>query len=166
MIPNIMQITSTDLIAVYAAVVATIVLVWDILKWVISGARLRVDTRCGVFYGDSRVVETTLTDYGEQKSLADYCHIEVSNVGDQPTTILSIEATHRLKFGIQGQMFISGPGIIPHFGKSLPHVLGPGEVWSARLDMSNVRQLKERGQPIINLSTSKKVKPITVALKI
>lgn len=165
MISNFIQITSTDLIAVYAAVVATIVLIWDILKWVISGARLRVDTKCGVFYGDSRVVETTMTEYGEQNSLADYCHIEVSNVGDQPTTILSIQATHRLKIGTKGQMFISGPAIIPHFGKSLPYVLGPGEVWSARLEMSNVHKLKERGRPIINLSTSKKAKPITIDLK-
>jgi hypothetical protein len=159
-----MQLSTTDLIAIYAAIVATFVLIWDIVKWATSGARLRVHAKCDVFYSDSRVIKVTPTESGQSQQLADYCHIEVSNIGDQPATILSIVATHKSKKG-KGQMFMSGPAFTPHFGKSLPHVLGPGEVWSARLEMPNLHQLAQRGRPVMQISTSKSQRPLTIAPK-
>jgi hypothetical protein len=149
-----MQFSTTDYIAIYGAVVATFVLAWDIAKWLTSGARLRVHTRCNVCYDDARVIKVTQTESGEARELAEYCHVEITNAGDQPATILSIDATHKVKRG-RSQMFYGGVQFIPHFGKTLPHVLSPGEVWSARFEMPLLNQLAERGKPIIRISTSK-----------
>lgn len=160
-----MQLSTTDLIAVYAAIIATFVLVWDVIKWATSGARLRVHAKCDICYPDSRVIKVTPTEFGQSHELANYCHIEVTNIGDQPTTILSIEATHKHKKS-EGQMHIGGSAFAPHFGKSLPHVLRPGEVWSARIEMLNLHQLEQRGQPVVRVSTSKSQRPLAVFPKL
>src|SRR3989338_5291678 len=94
-----MQVPTTDLIAIYGALVATIVLAWDVLKWASSGARLRATAVCHVYYEDSRVISVSQTEHGEARELAEYCHIELTNIGDQPATLLSIEATHDTRRG-------------------------------------------------------------------
>lgn len=128
-----MQLTTTDYIAIYGAVVATFVFMWDVVKWASSGARLRTSANCHVVYHDSRVIKVSQTEYGESRELAEYCYIEVTNSGDQPATILSIEATHKVQRK-EGQMSYGGVQFTPHFGKTLPHVIAPGEVWSARIE--------------------------------
>lgn len=160
-----MQISTTDLIATYAAIVATLVFMWDIAKWYRTGARFRIIARCHTFYGDSRIVKITTTEGGEVQELAEYCHIEVTNTGDQPATILSIEATHKTK---RKQMAIScgGPQFTPHFGKSLPQVVAPGEVWSARIEMDSIYKLAKRGKPKILLYTSISIQPKIVKVEI
>jgi hypothetical protein len=160
-----MQISTTDIIATYAAIVATLVFFWDIAKWYRTGARFRVVARCHTFYGDSRVLKTTTTEDGEIQELAEYCHIEVTNTGDQPATILSIEATHKTKSN-QGAMFCGGPQFTPHFGKPLPQVVAPGEVWSARIEMDSIYKLAKRGRPEIQLSTSMSIHPKKVKIDI
>nr|WP_315848382.1 hypothetical protein [uncultured Rhodoferax sp.] len=156
-----MQFSTTDWIAIYAAVVSTFVLAWDVVKWVSSGARLRAYAKCDVTYPDARVIRTVQTESGESRELADYCHVEVANIGDQPTTILNVEATHKVKKN-GSQMTIGGVAVTPHQQKALPYVLPPGEVWSARIEMSGIYALAKRGKPVVLIQTSKARRPLVV----
>jgi hypothetical protein len=156
-----MQFSTTDWIAIYAAVVSTFVLAWDVVKWASSGARLRAYATCDIAYLDSRVIRTVKTESGESHELADYCHVEVANIGDQPTTILNVEATHEAKKN-SPQMSMSGTAVIPHQQKALPYVLPPGEVWSARIEMSGIHALAQRGKPVVLIQTSKARRPLKV----
>jgi hypothetical protein len=92
------------------------------------------------------VIRTAETEHGTVQHLAEYCHIEVLNVGDRPTTIISIEATHALGTN-NGQMFCAG-GRFQLFGRSLPTLLSPGEMWSARIEMLDLLKLAKRGKPM------------------
>ncbi len=66
----------SDLVAAYAAVVATLVLVWDIIKWRRAGARLSVWVSFDAFKESE----------GDQRRAI----ISVSNVGDSPATLTHI----------------------------------------------------------------------------
>jgi hypothetical protein len=158
--------TSTDIAAWWGAFIATFVLVWDIVKWMRTGPRLRPRIRFNIGYPDGRVIKTAPTATGgTMQELAEYCHIELYNNGDRPTTIISIEATH-LTGKDSGQLISSSRRFQAHFGKQLPALLGPGEIWSARLEMEDVYSLAERGQPVLIVQTSHLSKAMTIPLKI
>lgn len=38
----------TDIAAWWGAITATVVLCWDVYKWIMSGARVRIEVRSGV----------------------------------------------------------------------------------------------------------------------
>lgn len=156
--------TTTDYIAIYGATVATMVLIWDGIKWFATGPKLQASARCHVVYPDSRVTKTELTESGEVRHLAEYCHIEVANVGDRPTTIVSVKGTHARRKG-EMQLFSSAVLFTSHHGKQLPLVLAPGETWSSRIDMPSVYSLAARGKPIIQILASHKNGPIIVCPK-
>src|SRR6266480_7848771 len=89
------SVPSTEVVAWYGATVATIVFVWDIWKWSRRQARLRVQVRGHVFYPNGAVLKTEKTANGETKIYAGYYHVEVTNIGELPTTILGASATTR-----------------------------------------------------------------------
>jgi hypothetical protein len=151
---------TTDIAAWWGAIVATAVLSWDVVKWIKAGPRLRVLTRVNVGYPDSRVVRTEQTEAGNVHHLATYCHIEVLNVGDRPTTIISIEATHALGTN-KGRTYWTG-GRFQLFDRPLPTLLGPGEMWSARLEMEDLLQLAKRGRPMLRIRASHLRKEVDV----
>lgn len=156
--------TTTDYIAIYGATVATLVLIWDGIKWFATGPKLRVSARCHVAYLDSRVTKTERIESGEVRHLAEYCHIEVVNVGDRPTTIMSIEGTHKRK---KGEMQVVSGGVLftAHDGKQLPLILGPGAMWSSRVEMPAMYSLAQHGKPVIQLRVSHKNSPVIVCPK-
>jgi hypothetical protein len=106
------------------------------------------------------VIRTAETEHGTVQHLAEYCHIEVLNVGDRPTTIISIEATHALGTN-NGQMFCAG-GRFQLFGRSLPTLLSPGEMWSARIEMLDLLKLAKRGKPMLRIRASHLPKEVHV----
>lgn len=65
-----------DPVAIYAAVIASAVLIWDIVKWLRSGVRLRG-------YAQANMI-TVGMGYLDGKT---YVNVNVDNVGDRPTTI-------------------------------------------------------------------------------
>ena len=74
---------------------------------------------------------------------------------------MGIWATHSknkggMKMGVAQKIFTE------HFGKKLPHVLGPGEVWSCRLPMARYLNLFEYGTPKVRLSVPTKSKPVVI----
>lgn len=66
-------------VALYAAIVATAVLVWDIIKWRRSGARLK-----GI--AGSNMVTFGMGPMDNQRHVV----ISVDNIGDRPTTVSGV----------------------------------------------------------------------------
>lgn len=67
--------SATDIIAIYAAAVATTVLLWDIYKWWANGPAIRASAITGM-------VSTSIEDQGKK-----FIRLTVTNVGDKPTTL-------------------------------------------------------------------------------
>ncbi|MBW7469462.1 hypothetical protein [Marinobacter sp. F4218] len=152
---------STDVVAWWGAVIATLVLLWDVVKWLNSGASLKSRIVLNTHYDDGEVIKREKTEHGETITYESYCHIEVVNTGSLPTTVMGIRATHsKNKSGMQ--MSVTQQVFTEHFGKNLPHVLGPGEVWSCRLPMDRYSNLFEHGTPEVRLSVSTKSKPLVI----
>lgn len=147
-----------DYVAWWGAVVATLVFAWDIAKWLKDGPRIRKRVQPNTAYPDSRVLSTEKLEGGESKEIALYCHIELVNTGTLPTTIMGISATHS-RDKKSGQVSFGNEYFTLHYGKTLPHVLGSGEVWSCRLEMADLQKLAERGKPFIEIFVSHKRKP-------
>ena len=157
--------TITSIAAWWGAGIATIVFLWDIVKWFKRGAKLHVSISPNVTYPDAEVLSKRTDDQGVTASeLASYCHIEISNVGDQPTTLLSIEATHVPTLPNGAQIGMSVAGFRFHNGASLPHKLGPGESLGARLDSRVVEQLMSQGAPVLILRAAHSAKRLKVRI--
>ena len=148
---------STYFIAWWGAIVATAVLIWDVVKWARSTAIVRLVVRANTWYPDSEVVREESTDHGTSQELKSYLHIELSNVGSMPTTIMGIEAQKALKRGTVSQ---SGPTFVPHYGNKLPYVLRPGEVWSCRADQDILFRLPGQAPLELLVYLSHKAKPM------
>lgn len=72
-------VSQIELVALYAAVVATAVLVWDVIKWRRAGARLK------------GTVTANMVTFGMgQMDDQAYVVIDVDNIGDRPTTISGV----------------------------------------------------------------------------
>lgn len=109
-----------NIIAVYAAVVATLVLFWDIFKWKRSGPRILLEVSPNMnIHGDHRIPE-------------DVQHISIRaiNKGDGPTSITHL-GFYRYKNWIQrlfgkpdAQYTVADTGF-----SSLPYRLDPGTTW-------------------------------------
>lgn len=158
--------TPAEIAAWYAATISTSVFLWDIVKWRRNAPRLQINTRCNVSYPDARVIETRkLEDGCETGMLADYCHIEILNVGGQPTTLIDIRVKNKPK--TKGpQVRSSGPAFQVLSGSNnLPALLGPGEMWSARIEMACIETIAGQGSPIIEVRSSRSTKPIEAAIK-
>ncbi len=153
-----------DYVAWWGAVVATLVFLWDVAKWFKSGPKIRQRIQLNTFYPDSKVLSVEKLENGESKELAAYCHDELVNTGTLPTTIMGISATHTYD-GKIGQISFDNQRFIPHYGKALPYVLPPGEVWSCRLEMADLHKLAEWGRPYIEVTVSHKRSPVVIRPK-
>lgn len=152
--------TITSIAAWWGAGVSTVVFLWDIVKWFNRGAKLRVDITPNVTYSDAEVISTGTDEHGQKyKQMATYFHIEIVNIGAQPTTILDIKATHEITPSFIGQCTTSSICFRFHNGASLPHKLGPGESVGVRLDKRLVEQAMELGPPFLILKSAHKEKP-------
>lgn len=157
--------TATDYIAIYGAIVATLVFAWDIAKWLTSGPYIKSSTTCHVTYKDSRTIRTEIEEDVTTHIHATYCHIEIANVGDRATTIINVEGTHKKAKKQLARLFCTAEKFIPHQEKELPFILEPGEVWSARFEMEDVVRLAERGRPVILVRLSHRRKPLLMWLR-
>lgn len=152
-------------VAWWGAIIATLLLIWDVMKWFKSGARIRALAWSNVWYMDGEVTKSEKVEGGVSKVLADYCHIELINTGNLPTTIMGIEAAHtpgKIVDQYSGRFGFTRQAFTPHFNKKLPAALAPGEVWSCRFAMSNLVELAKHGSPYIKVHVSHKKKPIVL----
>jgi hypothetical protein len=150
-----------DYVAWWGAILASLVFLWDIVKWIKAGPVVRYRIVLDTVYPDSKVLKIEKIENGEKGELAPYCHIELVNIGTIPTTVMGMSASHKDKKN-EGILGFTNQTFIPHYNKNLPYVLRPGEVWSCRLEMPDLYRLAKRGKPYIEISTSHKRKPIKI----
>jgi hypothetical protein len=114
------ELTGTDIVAWWGAIVATVVLLWDIYKWKTTGPRIRFVVRSGmIVMGDpTREGQTFISS-------------EATNVGDRPTTITNLVIQHYETYFAMLRHKPSTSMLVTEPSKSqpLPYVLQPGSVW-------------------------------------
>ena len=112
----------TVAIAVYAAVVATAVAVWDVIKWKMQGPNLEVEVQSRMkLYG------------GAVPDDREFIVMRVTNRGDRPTTITNMGyLLYRDDFVARWSRSSSTFAAIvpaPSEAQPLPFVLAPGVQW-------------------------------------
>lgn len=117
----------------YAAIVATGVAVWDVIKWRQSGARLRVSVSA-----DMQVMPPT-PPYGDGSVIL----VEVINVGSKTTTLTNVLGqVHSSRFARLMRRKPAMQFVVPNPAPGrLPHVLAPGERWTGVLDQDGLAKL-------------------------
>lgn len=155
---------NTDFVKWWGAIIATIALSWNFFNYFLSNARMKIKIKPNTCYPDSRVISKEFTEYGASSMLASYCHIEIVNVGRVAGTITKIEASHTSKNGAiltkTDQRFQS------HTHQKFPILLAPGEIWSGRIEMEDLKVLSEYGKPIFNVEVGYRGRPIKVRARL
>src|SRR2546426_5069237 len=124
------KLTLTDALAWWGAVVATLVLLWDIYKWTRRGADISVEAM------PNMKVHPSVPPTGNKSFII----VTATNHGEQPTTITHLAGIHfptvwHKLVGRGGRHF----GILDQLpGPGLPHVLGPGQQWCGMIDQADV----------------------------
>lgn len=148
---DLSSLTITAIAAWWGAVVATLVLVWDVYKWRKRGADIRVEANPNM----QAVPALPGTD---DKS---YIFVAAVNHGSQSTTITHLAGVyipslyHKLVRRGGRHFFVANPT----FGPALPHVLPPGERWTGGIDQDQLeRDFHSKGRLYCGVlhSTSKK----------
>lgn len=152
-----------NLVAWWGAIVATVVLVWDIIKWSSNRPKVRINTQMPTSYFDSERVETKTSEGETVAELKTYCHIELINQGKIPTTIVSVCCSNKPTKN-KGEHI--NHNITIHNGNSLPHTLGSGELWSCRISESSVQNIASQyPSAYVKVRLSHKVRPIYAKIK-
>lgn len=149
------------IVAWWGAIVATLVLIWDVYKWKRSGLLLRVTARPNMRSMD-------------ENSEGVYIFVEVSNIGDKSTTL-----THLVGVCYKSRLavFLRKPNysfFVPNAmsTKTLPFLLIPGDRWMGGIDQRNLEKgFKEKGIKKISylycgVNDSSKSKPTLVRVKL
>lgn len=156
------NITSTEMVAWWGAILASSVLLWDVYKWKSQGPKLvmRISSNVQV-YGDP---------LREGKI---WVSVTVSNVGDRPTTISSVGIEYYTGWIKRLQNRAEKGYVFPHTNDSvpLPKVLNPGEEWTGLIPQlthkeCDVETLSQTGHLMIWLSRSDKQRVLQKRLTI
>jgi len=120
----------TDLLAVWGAFVATLVLLWDIFKWKKTGPQIiftALPNMC--MYGDPNI--------SKDKT---FISTKAANKGDHPTTITNLGIRYYSNYICRLFRKPNWQGVIanPLPGR-LPHKLEPGEVWCGLIDQDELK---------------------------
>lgn len=150
-----------DIVAWWGAIVATLILIWDVYKWKRSGPMLKVTARPNM-----RSME--------KNSEGVYIIVEVSNIGDKSTTL-----THLVGVCYKSRlaMFHRKPNysfFVPNTMSTnpLPFLLIPGDHWMGGIDQRNLeKEFKEKSIKNISylycgVNDSSKSKPALVRVKL
>lgn len=152
-----------DIVKWWGAILATIAFAWNVYNSLSNAPKLKVKLTPDTTYLDARVIRTEKNEHGIQEERAKYCHIEITNIGKQPATVTNIEATHTHKKGVR--IFVTQQRFQSHSEQSIPVFISPGQHWSCRLEMKDLYDLSNHGEPEIRVTASYKDKPIVVKLK-
>jgi hypothetical protein len=129
----------SDVAAWWGAIIATVILLWDIYKWRASQANLRVTAS-----SNRQFVSPTLgTAQGEK-----FITVEVVNTGDKNTTITHLVAMcyNDWLARFWGNPTKSAFVPIPGAGQPLPYKLSPGERWLGTMDQAQVQKMVHADQ--------------------
>lgn len=147
------SMSSTDIAAWWGAIVASLLLFWDVYKWMVEGPRLtmRLLPNMEVLGDPSRGGKTWVS-------------VTVSNVGNRPTTIKSVGMEYYTNWCNRFRNRAEKAAVFPNpsDGFPLPRVLNPGEEWlglipQERLDKGvDLEEMSRTGHLMILLSQSHK----------
>lgn len=153
-------VAQLDPIAVYAALVATAILIWDVVKWLRSGPRIRVRANPNMIFFN---VPDPLR---EGKT---FIFVTVANVGSSPTTITNFGGTYfrnrwdQLRRKPDKQFVVAVPQAAQHL--PLPHVLKVGEEWSGIIEQTaEIDQMAKNGLLYAAIFQSGKSRPARVRI--
>jgi len=145
-------LTGIDIVAWWGAVVATIVLIWDIYKWKTSGPRIKFEVR-----------PNTLVMGDPAREDKKFISANATNVGDRPTTITNLVLQHynsyfnMLRHKPSTSMVVD----MPSTGQPLPYILQPGQVWQGlAIQDDNLEELSKDGYLVCGLCHSHSDKEI------
>jgi len=146
------EFRSIDLVAWWGAIVATVVLLWDIYKWKTAGPKIRFHVTPGmIVVGDP--------------SREGQCFIsaEATNTGDRPTTLTNLVFQHyksyfaMLKHKPQTSRIFTEPSP----SQPLPYILQPGSVWRGLCPQTeDIEKLAKTGYLVCGLCHSHSDKEI------
>jgi len=146
------ELTGIEIVAWWGAIVATIVLLWDIYKWKTAGPRIRFIVRSGI------IIVGDLDREGQT-----FISTEATNIGDRPTTITNLVVQHyetyltMLRHKPSRSMIVNNPSA----SQPLPYVLNPGCVWHGlSLQTSEIEALARNGYLVCGLCHSHSDKEI------
>ena len=146
------KLTGTAIVAWWGAIVATLVLIWDIYKWKTSGPHIRF------------VVTPNMMVVGDpDREGKKYISAEATNTGDRPTTITNLVVQYYETYLSMLRHKPSQSRIVtnPNSSQPLPHVLHPGSVWRGlALQTSEIEALARNGYLVCGLCHSHSNKEI------
>jgi hypothetical protein len=149
--------SGVEFLAWWGATVSTLVLGWDIYKWKTTGAKLIVTA-------SANMESYNIPEY-EGKTLVT---ANVSNVGDQPTTITMVAMVfYKSKF----HKFFNKSGkafVLPHpsTAQPLPFVINPGEIWTGIGEQDeDIQTMSTKGVLAWQISHSQSKKPVSVIIE-
>lgn len=127
---GIAQMTASDVAAWWGAIIASIVLFWDVIKWRANQVKLRVSAQANM---------QTMTRSGK----LDYdlnIFVEAVNFGGKTTTITHLVVkSYRNTFDLlRGKTSMRGLVALPGGTQPLPFELGPGKRWVGLIDQKEV----------------------------
>ena len=129
-------------IAIWGAVLSSIAIIWDVVKWINSGAKLRIKIKPNTYYPDS--------NKNDNETLTPSFHIEIVNIGTYPTTLISVSSEIKREKGnwinkssSSTSITWEGDNIKWHQIEKFPFLLNPGEIWSGRIDQELLLKTKD-----------------------
>jgi hypothetical protein len=151
------SMNTTDIVAWWGAIVASLVLLWDVYKWMAEGPRLtmRLSPNMRVLGDPSREGKIWVS-------------VTVTNVGNRPTTIKVVGMEYYANWFSWLRNRAEKAAVFPNPSDSfpLPRVLKPGEEWlglipQERTDMEiSLEEMSRTGRLMIWLSQSHKQRAI------
>ncbi|MBI3370533.1 MAG: hypothetical protein HY017_02085 [Betaproteobacteria bacterium] len=111
----------TEIVAWWGAILATIVLFWDVYKWRAAGPKLRVSVQSGM-------ESINMLQYDGKTLIL----VNVSNYGDRPTTFTNLGYLYFTNLWNRIRRRPDKAAIIPNPSDvhPLPHELKQGSLWS------------------------------------
>ena len=145
------SLSTTDIVAWWGAIVASLLLFWDVYKWMVEGPRLTIRLSPNMkVLGDPSCEGKT------------WVSVTVSNIGTRPTTIKNVGMEYYSNWISRLRSRAEKAAVFPNpsDGFPLPRVLNPGEEWlglipQARLDKGvDLEKMSRTGHLMILLSQS------------
>jgi hypothetical protein len=144
-------IDASIIAAWWGAIVASVVLLWDVYKWLHKGPRISIKATPNM---RGAVV-------GSIPAGPFYLYIEVSNTGDAQTTISALEvcqAKSRLHLLFNKT---TNHGSILRNDMMLPHEIKAGGLWQSKIDQADLREkLDENNKVYCSIKHTFSAKPV------
>lgn len=154
---------STDFVAWWGAITATVVFVWDIYKWKTQGPQLELSLSPNM---------QVLGDPAREG--IQWVSITVTNVGDRPTTIKGVGMKYYRNWWQRIRNRAEKAAVFPNPNDSypLPRILKPGDEWvglvpQARSDLGiDLPMMSRTGHLVIWLTQSHKPNSLKKRLRV